>query len=1427
MGSTLRELARKAAAVLLAACLVAGLTPATGLASAPSEPYGTRVGDMAQTSTPGDHVRTGTDVNIAVKGNLSLETSPALTIFDWPEQLEGDDRFLVSQAKGGVKIKDSEDGLPYTYTWSRQVWDAPTKTFIDEAPNDPYKMSGVVEATLTTDGMQMRYDLTRDAYRMNTLYRYTVSITDAAGNTCENQVEVFCGNEYIYGTITNGKPGNRDAVQTSADLAADEVQEPSAADTDAQAIEVDPTIVDVTAMRLFDSELVVSELGAEMRSMLLTYAEGQVMDSATNVSLVSERATADKPVFITPPMVKLAFRLHDQSIDEGWPVRVLAIQDGRVVTVTDTDATVEVDADGYKVARVGTLGDDGSGVDTLGVFAVTYPPRGGAQDQVLLTSQAGIPAGIDGFGEASTPGGRIAPADTDTLYAAGTLVRYTFLPDDGYAFDFATLGTDPDGAKNPRVTSDTEHAELGANFLDLEVYRPHVADHLYVTAYFKHVRTPPAPVDPDNPDVPTPTDPLKTYTIVAGAATGGAISPSGTFLVRCGEDVTFTVIPDANFAPDSVTVNGYPVALTKHAAGYYTFTMHNVQSNAQVWATFKASPGSQVTEDPLEIEVVSVGPGLAHPAGVTCIARGESLTVTLVPDAGCRLLSLTLDGRDVMAEVAANLTYTIEDVQANKRLQATFSDAAGNTDPVIPERALIETEALFAQQTNSQGVPVAGYIEPYRAQVALGDAWRFTIKPANGSYAASAQLIWTDEAGMLHEEELTMRTLPLPDGVSAPAGSVMKPYSYVDVQAQADRMLLRVIFDACESDPTNPGGDNYVYPDTPLPAMQHTVQIKIAGDMPGGIVTASRNDQALGAAPSYIKVNHDGTVSVCAIPYGGYEAHISVDDVSMLVDGASNQTGVPPIADPGDASGTPLAKTYTVKGDGCITITFTRTGGYTPPVPDPGCSLYHALSIGKGSVAPGFASVAEGAPAATFTVTPDKGYQISSIALYDQTSGADVTDRLGVWDASGAAISLGYAGEHAFVLTVTFAKIGEGAEGPSDPGNTGQDPDAPTCTLTARVGHDMDQYTGEGTVAIRGSDATDSAGNPTVALKAGQTATIEFAPGENSTLAYVTIAFGGGAAREVSVLGSTLTLTATGDDMLVTAYFKYGTFIEHIDLNVTFEQNLTPDECGWKLSGTPTDKVPYGDSLVVSVDPIEGSQKSADYELTSLTVNGVECAPSLSSGTTRSAEYVGGSYIYPNIIEDTHVVATFTYVNHEGPDDPSKPDDPDDPSGPGDPDDPDDPNNPGTPSGPDDPSVAYLTVSASSSGNGTIAPAGDTRVVKGRAISFTLAPDAGFQPVSVTITDSRGTRTVSQRSTQLLMTVSEDTRVVANFATQAYPGATDTLSRAIRHLQSLAKTGDLQPIVAVGLVGIACAAAGVALIVATRRRKREEQASAG
>jgi uncharacterized spore protein YtfJ len=82
-----------------------------------------------------------------------------------------------------------------------------------------------------------------------------------------------------------------------------------------------------------------------------------------------------------------------------------------------------------------------------------------------------------------------------------------------------------------------------------------------------------------------------TYTITATAGPGGSISPSGTFTVNHGSNITFTILPDAGYRIDSVVVDGANVG----AVG--TWQLQQISANHSITAWFGLITGMDENTD--------------------------------------------------------------------------------------------------------------------------------------------------------------------------------------------------------------------------------------------------------------------------------------------------------------------------------------------------------------------------------------------------------------------------------------------------------------------------------------------------------------------------------------------------------------------------------------------------------------------------------------------------------------------------------------------------------------------------------------------------------------------------------------------------------------------------------------------------------------
>ncbi len=149
-----------------------------------------------------------------------------------------------------------------------------------------------------------------------------------------------------------------------------------------------------------------------------------------------------------------------------------------------------------------------------------------------------------------------------------------------------------------------------------------------------------------------------TFTINAGAGTGGSINPSGNVMVNEGTDKTFNIVPDSGFIIDHVTVDGSP----QGAVSTYTFV--NVIANHTIQATFTQGGGTTFT-----INASAGAGGSINPSGNVPVNEGTNKTFNIVPDSGFIIEQVTVDG-SLQGVVS---TYTFVNVIANHTIQATFT----------------------------------------------------------------------------------------------------------------------------------------------------------------------------------------------------------------------------------------------------------------------------------------------------------------------------------------------------------------------------------------------------------------------------------------------------------------------------------------------------------------------------------------------------------------------------------------------------------------------------------------------------------------------------------------------------------------------------------------------------------------------------------
>lgn len=110
-----------------------------------------------------------------------------------------------------------------------------------------------------------------------------------------------------------------------------------------------------------------------------------------------------------------------------------------------------------------------------------------------------------------------------------------------------------------------------------------------------------------------------------------------------------------------------------------------------------------------KISASASGGGTITPSGETTVTRGQSVTFTMTPDSGARLLSVLVDGRNI----GARTSYTFTNVRAAHTIQAVFykstysiTASAGTGGSITPSGA---TNIAYNGNVTYRITPNAGY----------------------------------------------------------------------------------------------------------------------------------------------------------------------------------------------------------------------------------------------------------------------------------------------------------------------------------------------------------------------------------------------------------------------------------------------------------------------------------------------------------------------------------------------------------------------------------------------------------------------------------------------------------------------------------------------------------------------------------------------
>lgn len=217
-------------------------------------------------------------------------------------------------------------------------------------------------------------------------------------------------------------------------------------------------------------------------------------------------------------------------------------------------------------------------------------------------------------------------------------------------------------------------------------------------------------------------------TITASAGGGGSISPSGNAAVPYGTNQTFTITPSAGFHITGVQVDGVSVG----AVSSYTF------SNVTINHTISASFATTIT--------ATSGPGGSiSPAGTVDVISGVTLTFTMTPASGNRVLAVLVDG----VSVGAVTSYTFTGITAPHTISITFSSdiysttsgGGGNSGGTISPSGHVPvscgTDQIFTIIPTS---PALGHIDDVQVDgVSVGAVSNYTFTNVLVSHTITAR----------------------------------------------------------------------------------------------------------------------------------------------------------------------------------------------------------------------------------------------------------------------------------------------------------------------------------------------------------------------------------------------------------------------------------------------------------------------------------------------------------------------------------------------------------------------------------------------------------------------------------------------------------------------------------------------------------------
>ncbi len=223
------------------------------------------------------------------------------------------------------------------------------------------------------------------------------------------------------------------------------------------------------------------------------------------------------------------------------------------------------------------------------------------------------------------------------------------------------------------------------------------------------------------------------YAVTTSAGNGGSITGAPNS-VNCGEDYTFTVIPDDCYQIGTVTVNGNAVTLDANNS----YTIQNVTTEQTINATF--------TQISYTITASAGNGGTISNAGSTTVNCGDDITYTITPDEGYMISDVEVDGQSVGSENS----YLFTNVTSDHTISATFE--------IIPAG-----EVVIVINADTEG----GSVSPTGTQtITEGEDFTFTVTP-DACYEIGIVTVNGNEVSLDENNSYTIANVTEPQNINA------------------------------------------------------------------------------------------------------------------------------------------------------------------------------------------------------------------------------------------------------------------------------------------------------------------------------------------------------------------------------------------------------------------------------------------------------------------------------------------------------------------------------------------------------------------------------------------------------------------------------------------------------------------------------------